>query len=83
MQISAVQQYHTLDKKPLNDVGGDVMSVREDVINLIAEKCENKFDYYDIVNERTETIDYSLIAEFILEFVLSIFIDDEGIKDRK
>lgn len=33
----------------------------------LAALCEQKLDYYDIVNERDETIGYEMIIEFLFE----------------
>lgn len=32
----------------------------------IIEQCENQLEYEDIVNERTEEVDYEAIADFVI-----------------
>ena len=51
------------------------MALREEIINSVVEKCEAELDYYDIVNERTEQIDFGLIVEFIMDYILSVWED--------
>ena len=47
----------------------------EEIINSVVEKCEAELDYYDIVNERTEEIDFGLIVEFIMDYIFSVWED--------
>ena len=39
----------------------------------IIEQCENKLNYYDIVDEKSELVDYEAIADF----VIGLFIKGE------
>lgn len=35
--------------------------------NELIELCEKELDYYDIVNECNETVEYGLIVEFLID----------------
>lgn len=52
------------------------MTIRDEIIDSLAEKCESKLDYYELVNERTETIDFRLIVEFVLDCVFGVWEKD-------
>ena len=39
---------------------------REELIEKLAEKCWLELGYWDVVNERTEEIDYELIVDCVL-----------------
>ena len=41
--------------------------------------CEQELDYYDIVNESNETVEFGLIIEFLTEKYIEILRD--GLKD--
>ena len=53
------------------------MAIRDEIINFIVERCENEIEYYDVVNERNEEIDYQLITEFIFECMNSVLNEQE------
>ena len=44
----------------------------DELKNQLEQMCERDLDYYDIVNERDETIAYGLIIEFLFERVAEI-----------
>ena len=49
------------------------MPIREDLIKTLTEKCEDRFEYEDLVNEYTEEVDFSLIIEFILDYIFGVW----------
>lgn len=42
------------------------MEIRKKIVEKIAEKCWVELEYDDVVNERTEEVDYELIVECVL-----------------
>ena len=54
------------------------MTIRKEIINSLTQRCENKLDYYDLVNERTEEIDFRLIVEFILDCILDVWDEEKN-----
>jgi hypothetical protein len=40
----------------------------------LIEACERKFDYYDIVDEGLEMVDYGLIIDFLFEQICELMI---------
>jgi hypothetical protein len=38
----------------------------ERIKGYIIEKCEAQLNYYDIVDENSETVDYEAIADFVI-----------------
>jgi hypothetical protein len=55
------------------------VSARKEIIKSLVEKCENKFDYYDVVNEIMGTVDFDLLVEFILDCIFGVWANDEGV----
>lgn len=49
------------------------MVTREEIINSLVEKCEYELNYYDIVNESAEMVEFRLIVEFILDCILDVW----------
>ena len=49
------------------------MPIREEIIKSLVEKCENELDYYDIVNESAEMVEFQLIVEFIVDCILDVW----------
>ncbi len=49
------------------------MATKEEIKESLVEQCEEELDYYDIVNERKEEIDFNLIVEFILERIFDVW----------
>ena len=39
----------------------------DELKNRLVALCENQLDYYDIVNESDESVEYGLIIEFLFE----------------
>ena len=54
------------------------MTTRDEIIDVLTHKCENELDYYDIVNESDETVEYRLIVEFIVNTVLSVWKGEDN-----
>lgn len=52
------------------------MTIRDEIIDSLAEKCENKLNYYELVNEMTEKIDFRPIVEFVLDCVFGVWEED-------
>lgn len=44
----------------------------------LAEMCERELDYYDIVNESDETVEYGLIIDFLFERVADMMQGRSG-----
>ena len=49
------------------------MTTRDEIIDSLTDKCENELDYYDVVNERREEIDYRQIVELIVETIFDVW----------
>ena len=49
------------------------MPTRDEIIRLLVEQCESELNYYDVVNECAEEIDFQLIVEFILQNVFDVW----------
>ncbi len=49
------------------------MATRDKIIDSLTEKCENELDYYDVVNESAEEVEYRLIVELILDTMLDVW----------
>ena len=45
------------------------MPTRDEIINAMVKKCEEELNYYDVVNESAEMVEYDLIVEFILDAI--------------
>lgn len=54
------------------------MTTRDEIIDLLTEKCESELDYYEIVNECAETVEYRLIVEFVLDSILGVWKDGKN-----
>ena len=54
------------------------MVVRDELIDSIAKSCEKELNYYDVVNESAEMVEYRLIVEFILEIIFDVWNDGRG-----
>lgn len=46
---------------------------REEITELIVKKCENELNYYDIVNECDEMVEFRQIVEFILDCFFDVW----------
>ena len=44
----------------------------EELKDRLIKVCEAKLDYYDIVNESDETVEYGLIIEFLFEQIAGL-----------
>ena len=44
----------------------------EELKKQLVEACERKLDYYDIVNECGEQVEYGLIIDFLFEQIAAI-----------
>lgn len=53
--------------------GEDSMGTRKKIVEKIAEKCWLELEYDDVVNERTEEIDYELIVDCVLRCWREVF----------
>lgn len=49
------------------------MARKEALIDSLIDKCEIEMNYYDLVNERNEKIDYRPIVELIVDTVLEVW----------
>ena len=54
------------------------MSIKESITNAIVRKCEDELNYYDVVNESAEMVEYDLIVEFILDAIFSVWSDEDA-----
>lgn len=54
------------------------MATKEQIIDLLTEKCETELDYYEIVNERSEEVNYRLIVEFVLDNIFDVWKDGKN-----
>lgn len=57
-------------KKPVScDISRDRQRrlTMDELKKQLAEMCERELDYYDIVNESNETVEYGLIIDFLFE----------------
>lgn len=54
------------------------MAKKEELIDSLTDKCEIEFDYYDLVNERNEEIDFRPIVELIVDTILDVWKDDKN-----
>ena len=54
------------------------MPTREEIITAMAKKCEDELNYYDVVNESAEMVEYDLIVEFILDYIFSVWSDKDA-----
>lgn len=54
------------------------MSLRDEIIDLITKKCENELNYYDVVNESAEMVDFRLITEFISGVIFDVWKDEKN-----
>lgn len=50
-----------------------MMQTKEQIIDLLTEKCESELDYYEIVNECAEKVEYRLIVELIVDTILEVW----------
>lgn len=44
----------------------------EELKKQLVEACERKLDYYDIVNESGEMVEYGLIIDFLFEQIAAL-----------
>ena len=44
----------------------------EELKKQLAEACERQLDYYDVVNESGEQVEYGLIIDFLFEQIAGI-----------
>ena len=44
----------------------------EELKKQLAKACEAKLDYYDIVNESDEAVEYGLIIDFLFEQIAGL-----------
>lgn len=51
------------------------MPTREEIIDAITKKCEDELNYYDVVNESAEMVEFRMIVEFILDTVFGVWSD--------
>lgn len=51
------------------------MASKENLIDLLTDKCEIELNYYDLVNERIKEIDFRPIVELIVDTVLEVWKD--------
>ena len=51
------------------------MASKENLIDLLTDKCEIELNYYDLVNERNEEIDFRPIVELIVDTILEVWKD--------
>lgn len=51
------------------------MATRDEIIDSLTERCESELDYYEIVNESAEKVEYRLIVEFIFDTMLDVWKD--------
>lgn len=49
------------------------MPTKEEIKESLVEQCENELGFYDIVDKRSEEIDFDLIVEFILERIFEVW----------
>ena len=54
------------------------MPTRDVIAELLVEKCKTELDYYELVNERTETIDYRAIVELVLQSVFDVWGEEDA-----
>lgn len=54
------------------------MARKEELIDSLTVKCEMELNYYDLVNERNEEIDFRLIVEFIVDTILDVWKDGKN-----
>lgn len=46
----------------------------EELKKRLIEACERKMDYYDIVNEPNETVEYGLIIDFLVDCIAEMMM---------
>ena len=39
----------------------------EELKELLVQECERKLDYYDVVNEPNESVEYGMIIDFLFD----------------
>lgn len=44
----------------------------EELKKQLAEACQEKLDYYDVVNESAEMVEYGMIIDFIFEQIAGL-----------
>lgn len=49
----------------------------EELKKQLAEACERKLDYYDVVNEPNESVEYGLIIDFLFEQIATLMTGRE------
>ena len=54
------------EKQSKHRTGGQKM---EELKKRLIEACERKLNYYDIVNEPCETVEYGLIIDFLVDSI--------------
>ena len=54
------------------------MEIRKKIVEKIAEKCWLELEYDDVVNERTEEVDYELIVDCVLRCWKEVFRECSG-----
>lgn len=56
----------------------ETTTMRKKIVEKIAEKCWLELEYDDVVNERTEEIDYELIVDCVLRCWREVFRECVG-----
>ena len=54
------------------------MSIREDAIKTLTEKCEDTFEYEDVVDEYRGKVNFGLIVEFILDYIFGVWKGEDN-----
>ena len=54
------------------------MARKEELIDSLTDRCEMELNYYDLVNERNEEIDFRPIVEFIVDTILDVWKDGKN-----
>ena len=49
------------------------MITRDELIDLIVKKCENKFDYWEIASECAEMVNFRPIVEFVIDSTICVW----------
>lgn len=55
----------------------------EELKKQLVEACERKLDYYDVVNESAEQVEYRKIIDFLIEqFAIAMCVPKEVLTGR-
>ena len=49
------------------------MPTKDEIIDALTEKCEGEFDYYELVNEHREEVNFRLIVEYIVDIIFDVW----------